>query len=132
MTRRTLYRVGVGVSATGIAFVGGLMLGAVRDGNHALVLLDLALIGLNAWVLRRNWDELRAMRTPIPPVNVRLILDDVRHPVECRYDGFDGDRHRWQIIPPDWLTIDYCMTHRIGIESDEVAPYTAIGLVVER
>lgn len=132
MKRRTLYRVGVAV--VGVAFIVTCVtaVSLALDARPWAIVCG-GLVGFQWWVLRTNWNELRAMRRPVPPTDVRIITDDGHdEPVQCTYVGFDGDRHRWEVVTPDWFTFDYVTTHNIMIRCAVLPPHTAIDATVER
>ena len=89
-------------------------------------------LGVNVWLLQTNRKRLHFIANPVPPTDVKITTPDgTVHPVDCFYDGFNGQAHVWHIIPPSWLDYDYATTHRLEISVGELPPMTAIDITLK-
>jgi hypothetical protein len=83
----------------------GLVAGAALGGPDPVVSLNLLVLGvlLSVYFYLRG----RQARPPMPPQNVRLHLPDgTTVPVECAYDGKEGDQHVWTMVLPEAIYLD--------------------------
>lgn len=131
MSRDSLYRIVVSLSAGAVGMLTVLLAFAFAKGDMWLALYQATFIGFNVWLYRRNRNQLRALRTPTPPTDVKLTTDNgTVIAVDCYYDGFNGNVHTWCIIPPPWLDYDYATTHKLTVSVDELPANTAIDMTV--
>lgn len=64
------------------------------------------------------------MKPPEPPTNVRVVIDDVEHPVELFYDGIDENGcHRW-VATGTWRGAP------VTIRADTLPPFTSISVAI--
>jgi hypothetical protein len=119
----------IAIASTGLVF--GLV-SVVLTANANLwpvFLLDLVCVPVNIWLLASWCLKRRALLTPVPPTNVRLIIDGELVPVSCRYEGFDGVRHQWAVITTGLGDIGWSSVN--GIDADEMPANAAISFEVK-